>query len=448
MKVLIKNALIVNEGEIFKGGIFIENGLISEIYRGEEIPYQQGIEVIDADWKTVIPGVIDTHVHFREPGLTHKGDIYTESKAAVAGGVTSYFEMPNTIPNAINQTILEDKNRLASEKSFANYSFYIGATNHNFEELKKVNNSEVCSIKMFLGASTGNMLVDDESTLHKIFSQIKIPLSAHCEDEHIVKTNLEIYRQKYGEDIPAKFHPLIRSTEACYKSTKEAINLAKRYNSRLNVMHVSTQEETELFDGKIPVKEKMITSETCIYYIYFSEKDYERYGNLIKCNPSIKKESDRTALIKAINEDRIDIISTDHAPHTTEEKQNKYIKSPSGIPGVQHSLVAMLELFHKGHFRLEKIVEKMCHNPAISYKVKERGFIRKGYWADLAIIDINAPWTVEKSNILYKCKWSPFEGLTFTSKVTHTFVNGELVFEHGKFNESVRGKKILFEGRA
>ncbi len=445
----IVNATIVNEGEIYEGNVFLKNGIIEKIIRQDgaaNIPeLSKEAIIIDAQGKYLIPGIIDDQVHFREPGLTHKADIYTESKAAVAGGVTSYMEMPNTVPNTLTQELLEEKYKIASDKSLANYSFYMGASNDNIEEILKTNPGNVCGIKVFMGSSTGNMLVDDVDTLNEIFSKSKLLVAVHCEDEGIIQKNIEIFREKYGENVPIEAHPLIRSDKACYKSSKLAVSLAKIHNTRLHVLHLSTAKEMELFDNSVPLEKKRITSEVCIHHLWFNSTDYNKYGTLIKWNPAVKTQNDRDKLFEALLEDKLDVIATDHAPHTIEEKSNTYFKAPSGGPLVQHSLPAMLDFFHKGKISLEKIVEKMCHAPAVCFQVEKRGFIREGYWADLALIDIKNKTKVEKSDILYKCGWSPFEGHTFNSKVTHTFVNGNLVYENGKFNESVKGQRLLFE---
>ncbi|MBC8489693.1 MAG: dihydroorotase [Bacteroidetes bacterium] len=445
----IVNATIVNEGEIYEGNVLLKNGIIEKIIRQDgaaNIPeLTKEAIIIDAQGKYLIPGVIDDQVHFREPGLKHKADIYTESKAAVAGGVTSYMEMPNTVPNTLTQELLEEKYKIASDKSLANYSFYMGASNDNIEEILKTNPGNVCGIKVFMGSSTGNMLVDDVDTLNEIFSKSKLLVAVHCEDEGIIQKNIEIFREKYGENVPIEAHPLIRSDKACYKSSKLAVSLAKIHNTRLHVLHLSTAKEMELFDNSVPLEKKRITSEVCIHHLWFNSTDYNKYGTLIKWNPAVKTQNDRDKLFEALLEDKLDVIATDHSPHTIEEKSNTYFKAPSGGPLVQHSLPAMLDFFCKGKISLEKIVEKMCHAPAVCFQVEKRGFIREGYWADLSLIDIKNKTKVEKSDILYKCGWSPFEGHTFNSKVTHTFVNGNLVYENGKFNESVKGQRLLFE---
>jgi len=439
---LIKNALLVNEGRSYISDVLIRDGKISVIE--ENIEATEDVEIIPAEGKILIPGAIDDQVHFREPGLTHKGDIESESKAAVAGGITSYMEMPNTVPNTLTQELLEEKYQIASGKSLANYSFYIGAGNDNIEEVLKTNPANVCGVKVFMGSSTGNMLVDNLETLESLFSKCKLLIAVHCEDENIIKENTEHYRKLYGDDLPVSYHPKIRTADACYKSSSMAVALARRYKTRLHVLHISTQKELSLFEAK-DLKDKHITAEACVHHLWFSEKDYESKGTLIKWNPAVKSSSDRDAVFKAVLDNTIDVIATDHAPHTFEEKQNNYFKAPSGGPLVQHSLVAMLEFYHQGKITLEKIVEKMCHAPAECFNVEKRGYIKKGYWADLVLVDLNAPWTVEKENIDYKCGWSPFEGTTFKSKVTHTFVNGHLAYIHGSFNEAEKGMRLTFE---
>ncbi len=443
-KYLIKNAGIVNESKIAKGNVLIENGIISKITFNNSIPENKDTTVINAEGRYLLPGIIDTHVHFREPGLTAKADIYSESKAAVAGGVTSFFDMPNTVPNATTGKLLEEKVKIAEKKSFADFSFFIGAANDNIDELLKADKRKVCGIKVFMGSSTGNMLVDKEDSLKEIFSISGIPVACHCEDEEIIRTNTKYYKDKYGANIPVVCHPLIRNEEACYKAAAKAVDMAGKYNTRLHLLHVSTAKEIQLLENSLPLEQKKITSEVCVHHLWFSDNDYKRLGTKIKCNPAIKTGKDRQSLLEALLNDRIDIVSTDHAPHTVQEKHNCYFDAPSGIPLVQHSLVAMLELYHKKIISLEKIVEKMCHAPAICYKVEKKGFIKEGFHADLVIADLNTEWEVNKSNILYKCLWSPFEEDIFHSKVTHTFVNGNLVFENGKFDESVKGRQIIF----
>jgi dihydroorotase len=443
-RILIKNAKIVNEGTIFEGDVLIENEFIVEI--AENISAKSSdCKIIDAEGNYLIPGAIDDQVHFREPGLTHKGDIESESRAAVAGGITSYIEQPNTVPNAVTQEILEEKYQIAAEKSYANYSFMMGGTNNNLEEILKTNPKNVAGIKLFLGSSTGDMLVDSSDSLEKIFSKTKLLIAVHSEDESTVKANLEKFKAEYGEDIPVKFHPEIRSVEACYISTVKVIELAKRTGARLHVFHLSTAKELDLFTNKIPLEEKQITAEVCIHHLWFSDKDYLTKGNLIKWNPAVKAETDRAALWEALLDDRIDVIATDHAPHTLEEKNQVYTKAPSGGPLVQHAVVAMFEAHLQGKISVEKIVEKMAHNPAKIFKIEKRGFIKEGYYADLAIVNSGLPWTVKKDNIFAKCGWSPFEDFTFRSRITHTFVNGQLVYQNFKVKDIRCGKRLLFD---
>ena len=443
MKTLIKNAQIVNEGKIFKSDVLIENDLIAKI--SSTISEENVDKIIDAEGKFLIPGVIDDQVHFREPGLTHKGDIESESKAAIAGGVTSFIEQPNTVPNAVTQELLEEKYKIASEKSYANYSFSMGGTNDNLEEVLKTNPRNVAAIKLFLGSSTGNMLVDNPEILEEIFSQVKMPICVHCEDEATIRKNTETYKEQYGEDIPVKFHHLIRSEEACYLSSSKAIELAKKTGARLHIYHLSTAKEMELFRNDIPLKEKKITAEVCVHHLHFTNEDYETKGSLIKWNPAVKTETDKNGLWEALLDDRIDVIATDHAPHTLQEKDNKYLSCPSGAPLVQYSLPVMFEYFKKGKITLEKVVEKMCHNPAILFEIEKRGYVKEGYKADLVIINPNAEITVLKENILSKCGWSPLENETFHSEITHTFVNGFLAYENGKVSSEKHGERLLFE---
>ena len=441
---LIRNAKIVNEGVVFEGDILIENEFIKEIAQ-KISPKSSECIIIDAEGSYVIPGAIDDQVHFREPGLTHKGTIETESRAAVAGGITSFIEQPNTVPNAVTQELLEDKYEIASKTSYANYSFMMGGTNDNLEEILKTNPRNVAGIKLFLGSSTGNMLVDNEEVLEKIFSSTKMLIAVHCEDEGTIKANLEKYKAEYGDDIPMKYHHLIRSAEACYISSSKAIELAKKTGARLHVFHLSTAKEMDLFTNKIPLEEKQITAEVCIHHLWFTDADYEKKGAFIKWNPAVKTQEDKDALWKALLDDRIDVIATDHAPHTLEEKLNPYVTCPSGGPLVQHAVVAMFEKHHQGKISVEKIVEKMCHNPAKIFKIEKRGFIREGYFADIAIVNAYLPWNVKKENILAKCGWSPFEGFNFKSRITHTFVNGKLVFTNGKVKEIKVAQRLLFE---
>ena len=438
---LIKNAAIVNEGSSFVGDLLVENGIIKKI--GSSIT-TNSMTVIDASGKYLIPGLIDDQVHFREPGLTHKATIDSESRAAVAGGITTFIEMPNTVPQATNQQLLQDKFNIAEKTSFANYSFMFGGTNDNLEELLKTDPKTVAGIKLFLGSSTGNMLVDNLDVLEKIFSSTKLIISVHCEDEETIKKNTAEHKAQYGEHIPIELHPVIRSEEACYLSSSRAIELAKKTGARLHVFHVSTAKETTLFRNDIPLEEKQITSEVCVHHLWFSDQDYKEKGTHIKWNPAVKTAADRQGLWKALLDDRLDIIATDHAPHTLEEKSNSYLKAPSGGPLVQHALLALLEKVSEKVISIEKLVEKACHNPAIIFQIENRGFIREGYYADLVLIDLKAPQTVCKENILYKCGWSPFEGTTFSSSVTHTFVNGVLIYHEGVFNNEVKGKRITF----
>jgi dihydroorotase len=441
-RILIKNAKIVNEGKIFEGDLLIENQFIKEI--ADSISAKPEYKVIDAEGNFLIPGAIDDQVHFREPGLTHKGDIASESKAAVAGGITSFIEQPNTVPNAVTQELLEQKYQIAAEASHANYSFMMGGTNDNLEEILKTNPRNVAGIKLFLGSSTGNMLVDNEEVLEKIFSSTKMLIAVHCEDETTIRNNVELYKEKYGDDIPVKYHHLIRSEEACYLSSSKAIALAKKTGARLHVFHLSSAKEMDLFTNKIPLEEKQITAEVCIHHLWFTDADYETKGNFIKWNPAVKTEADRTALWQALLDDRIDVIATDHAPHTLEEKKQVYTKAPSGGPLVQHAVVAMFEAYHQGKISVEKIIEKMAHNPAKIFKIEKRGFIKEGYYADLVLINPAMPWNVKKENILYKCGWSPLEGTNFKSRITHTFVNGELVYQNSKVNDTRAGMRLLF----
>ena len=443
-RILIKNAKIVNEGSIFDGDVLIENDLIVEVADSISLKTSDCI-VIDAEGSYLMPGAIDDQVHFREPGLTHKGDIESESRAAVAGGITSFIEQPNTVPNAVTQEILEDKYQIAAQKSFANYSFMMGAANDNLEEVLKTNPKNVAGIKIFLGSSTGNMLVDREETLEKIFSSTPMLIAVHCEDETTIQNNLAEFKEKYGDDIPVTAHNLIRSAEACYLSSSKAVALAKKTGARLHIFHLSTAKEMELFTNKIPLEDKKITAEVCVHHLWFTDEDYKTKGNFIKWNPAVKTESDRKVLWEALNDGRIDVIATDHAPHTKEEKAQSYLKAPSGGPLVQHAVVAMFEAHHQGKISVEKIVEKMCHNPAKIFKIEKRGFIREGYFADLVIVNPSKPWSVNTDNILYKCGWSPFEGTTFKSRITHTFVNGEMVYNNFKVKDIRAGKRLLFD---
>jgi len=441
---LIKNAKIVNEGSIFNGDILIEGEFITKI--DTSISAKSANEnIFDAEGKYVIPGMIDDQVHFREPGLTHKANIETESRAAIAGGITSFIEMPNTNPQTTTIEKLNSKFAIAKETSFANYSFMFGGTNDNLEEILKVDPKQVAGLKLFLGSSTGDMLVDNPEVLKKIFSSTNLLISVHCEDEATIRANTEVYKERYGDNIPINLHPIIRSEEACYLSSSQAIKLAEKTGARLHVFHLSTGKETDLFTNKIPLKDKKITAEVCIHHLWFSDKDYDEKGTLIKWNPAVKTEKDRAQLLKALLDDRIDVIATDHAPHTIEEKSNVYTKAPSGGPLVQHALPALLEMHHRGQISIEKIVEKTAHNPAILFEVEKRGYIKEGYYADLVIVDLNNPWTVNKDNILYKCGWSPFEGTTFKSRISHTFVNGGLAYKNFKFYDTKYAKQLTFD---
>jgi len=441
--VLIKNANIVNEGQIIKGDVLIEGGYIVEISSSISMK-SANTKIIDADERYLLPGMIDDQVHFREPGLTHKANIESESKAAVAGGTTSFIEMPNTVPQATTIELLEEKFEIAAKTSWANYSFMFGGTNDNLEEILKVDPEKVAGLKLFLGSSTGNMLVDNPKTLENIFSKTKLLISVHCEDETTIKKNLATYQAEYGDDIPMDCHPKIRSEEACFISSSKAIKLAEKTGARLHVFHVSTERETHLFSNKKPLAKKKITAEVCIHHLWFTDEDYKTKGSKIKWNPAVKTEKDRDGLLKALLDDRIDVIASDHAPHTLEEKNNNYMNAPSGGPLVQHTLVALLEMHHRGKISLEKIVEKTAHNPAILFQIKDRGYIRKGYKADLVLVDLNSPWTVKKENLLYKCGWSPFEGTTFKSRVTHTLVNGTIVYENTKFANKSNSERLTF----
>ncbi len=443
--IFIKNATIVNEGTTRKGDLLVEGEEISYIGNPGEKMSPAGASIIDASGKLLLPGIIDDQVHFREPGLTHKGDILSESGAAVAGGITSFMDMPNTVPQTITADLLKEKYLTGAENSLANYSFYMGATNANLPEIMKADPAEVCGIKVFMGSSTGNMLVDDEQALRDIFKNARMPVAVHCEDETIIKANTEKYRSIYGDEIPVSLHPMIRSREACLRSSAFAVMLAKEYNTRLHVLHLSTADEMKLFSNEKPLAEKRITAEVCVHHLWFDESAYESKGTLVKWNPAIKTHFDRDALLKAVSNDTIDIVATDHAPHTSEEKAGKYFSCPSGGPLVQHSLVAMLELWHNGAISLEKVVEKMCHNPAILFRIRKRGFIREGYKADLCLVDPDRPWTVAKDNLLYKCGWSPFEGTTFRSEVVMTIINGTIVYNEGRINEDFRGQRLLFD---
>ncbi|MDR1865713.1 MAG: dihydroorotase [Bacteroidales bacterium] len=442
---LITNAIIVNEGVQKKASVLIRDGKIADLFDAA-IPEAilKTAVVTDADGQYLLPGAIDDQVHFREPGLTHKGDIHSESKAAVAGGITSYMEMPNTVPQTTTREALAEKFALAATKSLANYSFYIGATRHNMNEILQTDFSGVCGVKLFMGSSTGNMLVDDMESLKNIFSRTPSLLAVHCEQEEIIRENTARFRAQYGEDVPVACHPLIRSAEACYASSSLAVRLAGKYRTRLHVLHLSTAKETALFDRDIPLSEKRITAEVCVHHLWFDDADYNRYGTAIKWNPAIKTQADREGLLRALLDGAIDVVATDHAPHTWEEKQQTYFKAPSGGPLVQHSLLAMLELADRQQIGIEQVVEKMCHHPAIIFKIRNRGFIRKGYWADLVLVGADSPWTVAPENILYRCKWSPFTGRLFHRQVLRTWVNGNVVYDRGQFGEGIYGKALEF----
>ena len=442
MLTLIKNAKLVNEGQVYQADVLIENQLIKEISREISI---EADYTIDAKGLHLLPGVIDDQVHFREPGLTHKANIYSESKAAVAGGITSFMEMPNTNPQALTQELLEDKYVIASKTSIANYSFFMGASNDNLEEVLKTDPKKVGAIKIFMGSSTGNMLVDNRNVLEEIFKKSPMLIAVHCEDEQTIQDNTIAAKKEFGEEVPISEHPNIRSADACYKSSSMAVELAKKYNTRLHVFHLSTEKEISLFDNTIPLSEKRITAEVCIHHLWFDESKYAEKGTLIKWNPAVKKASDKDALFQALLEDKLDVIATDHAPHTLEEKSNTYFNAPSGGPLVQHALPAMLAFVKQEKISIEKVVEKMCHNPAICFKVENRGFIREGYFADLVLVNLDKPWEVNKNNILYKCGWSPFEGETFNAQITHTFVNGHIAYEYGNFDETQRGMRLTFD---
>lgn len=439
---LILNAKIVNEGKVVESDLLIEGERIRKI--GSDLQSSTAREVIDAKGNWLFPGLIDDQVHFREPGLTHKATIFTESRAAVAGGVTSFMEMPNTVPPVFSQELLEQKFQIASRTSLANYSFFMGASNDNLEEVLKTDLSRVCGLKIFMGSSTGNLLVDDPHTLESFFSRFPGLIATHCEDEATILKNAASFRERYGEEVPMECHPQIRSEEGCYKSSSMAVALARKHGTRLHVLHISTEKELALFDNSIPLMEKKITAEACIHHLWFNDQDYQRLGSFIKWNPAIKKRSDQEAILRAVLDNRIDVIATDHAPHTLEEKNNTYFKAPSGGPLIQHSLVAMIEFFKKGQISLEKIAEKMCHHPALLFRIVDRGFVREGVFADLVLVDPNSPWTVEKSNIIAKCGWSPFEGHRFSSKVVRTWVSGQCVYHEGRFDESQMGRRLQF----
>ncbi|GGC16270.1 dihydroorotase [Parapedobacter defluvii] len=438
---LIKAATIVNEGKTITADLLISDGRIEKI--GTEISAPADVE-INAEGLHVFPGLIDDQVHFREPGLTYKADIWHESRAAVAGGTTSFMEMPNTVPNTLTQQLLQDKYDIASKQSLANYSFYMGAANDNLEEVLRTNPREVCGIKVFMGSSTGNMLVDDEHTLEGIFSSSPMLIATHCEDEATIRQNMELYKAVHGDRLTPDMHPLIRSAEACYISSSRAVTLARKYGSRLHVLHISTARETNLFENNLPLADKRITAEACIHHLWFSNADYAEKGNFIKWNPAVKTREDRDGILRAVLDGRIDVIATDHAPHTLAEKQQPYLQAPSGGPLIQHALQALLDMHQAGKLTLEELVQKTAHNTAICFQLDGRGFVREGYWADLVLVDLNKPYTVGKHNILSKCGWSPFEGHTFTSTVMHTFVSGSLVYTNGAIVEGGNAQRLMF----
>jgi dihydroorotase len=439
---LIKAGIIVNEGKQFVGDVLVLNGRIEKIAARIDLP--NGVTEINAEGKYVLPGCIDDQVHFREPGLTHKGTIFTESRAAVAGGITSFMEMPNTVPNALTQELLEDKYQIAAETSLANYSFFMGASNDNLEEVLKTNHQNICGIKIFMGSSTGNMLVDKEAVLESLFSRVSMLIATHCEDELTVRTNMARFKEQYGEEIPIEAHPLIRSEEACFLSSSLAVSLAKKHQSRLHILHISTERETHLFENTLPLEKKHITAEACIHHLWFSDQDYAEKGNFIKWNPAVKTAADREGIWKAVLDNRIDVIATDHAPHTLEEKAHSYMNAPSGGPLVQHALIAMFEKVQEGRITIERVVEKMAHAPAILFRIKDRGFIREGYHADIVIVDPNRKTAVSKENCLSKCAWSPFEGHTFSHAIDRTFINGRLAYSQGEILEGKSGERLLF----
>jgi dihydroorotase len=439
---LIVNSKVINDGEIRDLDLYIKNGVIDQL--GSDLARREADQIIDGKGKFLIPGIIDDQVHFREPGLTHKATIKSESRAAIAGGVTSFMEMPNTIPQALTQELLEEKYNMAATDSLANYSFYMGVSNHNIEEVLKTPADKVCGVKVFLGSSTGEMLVDNQKTLDGLFSRVEMLIAAHCEDEEIIRKNTLKFKEQYGENIPFECHPLIRDEDACFQSSSRAVDLAKQYGTRLHILHISTAKELGLFDNSIPLERKRITSEACIHHLWFTDQDYQALGSLIKWNPAVKTRADRDEIRRALLDDRIDVIATDHAPHTLEEKRNKYLSAPSGGPLIQHGFNAMFELYRQDLIPLTKIVEKMCHNPALLFGIDRRGFIREGYYADLALVDPQGNWVVSEDNILAKCGWSPFSGQVFHSSVTHTFVSGHLAYSQGFFNENKMGERLLF----
>lgn len=445
MNYIIKNATLVNEGKTFMASVVISGETIEKITQtiDNDSDYP-GYEIIDAEGLLLLPGAIDDQVHFRDPGLTHKGDIATESRAAIAGGVTSFMDMPNTVPNTLTQQFLQDKYNIAAEKSMANYSFYMGASNDNIDEVLKTNPKDVCGIKVFMGSSTGNMLVNNSETLQRLFQEAPCLIATHCEDEDIIRRNIEIFKEKYGDDAPASIHPLVRSAEACYKTSSQAAELASKYGTQLHILHLSTAKEIELFRNDIPLKDKKITAETCLHYLLFDDRDYAIKNTLLKCNPAVKTENDKLALIQACIDNHIDILATDHAPHTLEEKNKPYFSAPSGGTSVQHLLLGAVELANKGIMTIEKVVELLSHNPAILFRINKRGFIREGYYADLVLINPKTEQIIRNENVHYKCGWTAYEGMKLHCSVTHTFVNGELVYNNGNFKEDYRGKRLTF----
>lgn len=453
MRYIIKNATLVNEGKSFLASVVILGDTIEKIIPEDSQQTtdnsqqdSEGYEIIDATGLLLLPGAIDDQVHFRDPGLTHKGDIATESRAAVAGGVTSFMDMPNTVPNTLTQQLLQDKYDIAAEKSMANYSFYMGASNDNIEEALKTNPKEVCGIKVFMGSSTGNMLVNNSHTLQRLFSEAPCLIATHCEDEDIIRRNMEMFKERYGDNAPTSIHPLVRSAEACYKTSSQAAELASKYGTQLHILHLSTAKEISLFRNDIPLKDKKITAETCLHYLLFDDRDYDRKGNFLKCNPAVKTENDKSALIQACIDGHIDILATDHAPHTFEEKNKPYFSAPSGGTSIQHLLLGTLELSfdRQQTFSIEKAVELLSHNPAILYKIDRRGFIREGYFADLVLVDPKKKQVITNENVHYKCGWTGYAGMELSCSVTHTFVNGELVYHDGTFKEDYRGKRLTF----
>ena len=445
MNYLIKNATLINEGKSFVSDLLIRNGRIEKIDTNISVDYK--IEEINAEGQYLLPGIIDDQVHFREPGLTHKANIYTEARAGVAGGVTSFMEMPNTKPTATTQEELEKKYQVAARTSLANYSFYMGGANDNYEEVMKTDRSKVCGLKLFMGSSTGNMLVDDERALRQYFGNYEGLIATHCEDEFTVRNNEKLAKEQFGENVPFSQHPIIRDVEACYLSSSKAAALAKQLGTRLHILHITTAKELELFRNDIPLKEKKITAEACVHHLWFDASQYETLGSLIKCNPAIKEASNKEAIFQALLDNKIDVIATDHAPHTWEEKQNSYFSAPSGLPLIQHSLQMMLDFYHQGKISIERIVEKMCHANADLFDIQERGYLREGYFADLVLVDLNKSYIVTKENIAFKCGWSPLENYTFKDSISKTFVNGHLVFDNGKFDESRKGTRLMFDLR-